>query len=505
MRHRLSISTNVGARRHFTEVSAIVSPSCRGSSSRKGGNRMAAAVEAGQYSCVPLFVKSSALSVASFPLCDGFPPAREAQGPADRTARKRHHGGRAEAHGGGVGGAATGGGGGNRTRVKGFADPCLSHSATPPRTVRDTRRRPRLPLHLCRFPRRNTDMAPDTGPAVALSGVRRTFGDVVAVDDLTFEVPRGTVTVLLGPNGAGKTTVVRLVTGALHSHAGAVRTLGLDPDDRRRGHRGPPPLRRGPGPARALRPPVRHRQPRRTRPRCSRSIPRLVDERIAEAAAALRHRRRARPEGRRLLDRHARPPRAGPRRAPRARPAAARRADRRPRPRVGPHRARPHRRDGRGRQDRPHVHAPPARGRGPRRPGDRDGPRAGDDLGLAARAHPPVLARGTRRARRRRPRAARHRAGRSRSCAPTTATASRPSSSSNETDVPDLVDALVGAGARLTRVEPQAPSLEELYFAIRQEHSVSRRTVQPPAAPVVGDRRAPTCASCCRRATSGCR
>jgi ABC-2 type transport system ATP-binding protein len=73
-------------------------------------------------------------------------------------------------------------------------------------------------------------MAPDSGPAVALTQVRRAFGDVVAVDDLTFEVPRGTVTVLLGPNGAGKTTVVRLVTGALHAHAGAVRTLGLDPD-----------------------------------------------------------------------------------------------------------------------------------------------------------------------------------------------------------------------------------------------------------------------------------
>src|SRR5215472_5016506 len=78
-------------------------------------------------------------------------------------------------------------------------------------------------------------MAPDTGPAVALSGVRRSFGDVVAVDGLTFEVPRGTVTVLLGPDGAGKTTVVRLVTGALHSHSGSVRTLGLDPDDDEQG------------------------------------------------------------------------------------------------------------------------------------------------------------------------------------------------------------------------------------------------------------------------------
>jgi ABC-2 type transport system ATP-binding protein len=67
-------------------------------------------------------------------------------------------------------------------------------------------------------------------PAVAFAGVRRAFGDVVAVDDLAFAVPRGTVTVLLGPNGAGKTTVVRLVTGALHPDTGAVRTLGLDPN-----------------------------------------------------------------------------------------------------------------------------------------------------------------------------------------------------------------------------------------------------------------------------------
>jgi ABC-2 type transport system ATP-binding protein len=38
----------------------------------------------------------------------------------------------------------------------------------------------------------------------------------------------------------------------------------------------------------------------------------------------------------------------------------------------------------------------------------------------------------------------------------------------HETDVPDLVDALVHAGARLTRVEPRAPSLEDLYFEIRR-------------------------------------
>jgi hypothetical protein len=38
----------------------------------------------------------------------------------------------------------------------------------------------------------------------------------------------------------------------------------------------------------------------------------------------------------------------------------------------------------------------------------------------------------------------------------------------DETDVPDLVDALVQAGARLTRVEPRQPSLEDLYFEIRR-------------------------------------
>jgi hypothetical protein len=39
----------------------------------------------------------------------------------------------------------------------------------------------------------------------------------------------------------------------------------------------------------------------------------------------------------------------------------------------------------------------------------------------------------------------------------------------DEHRVPDLVDALVRAGARLRRVEPRAPSLEELYFAVRKD------------------------------------
>lgn len=64
---------------------------------------------------------------------------------------------------------------------------------------------------------------------VGLSGVRRTFGRVVALSDLSFEVVRGGVTVLLGPNGAGKTTALRMITGALAAEAGIVRVFELDP------------------------------------------------------------------------------------------------------------------------------------------------------------------------------------------------------------------------------------------------------------------------------------
>jgi ABC-2 type transport system ATP-binding protein len=64
---------------------------------------------------------------------------------------------------------------------------------------------------------------------IHLGGVSRSFGEIRAVDNLTFEVPRGSVTVLLGPNGAGKTTTVRLITGSLPADAGTISVLGLDP------------------------------------------------------------------------------------------------------------------------------------------------------------------------------------------------------------------------------------------------------------------------------------
>jgi len=65
--------------------------------------------------------------------------------------------------------------------------------------------------------------------AIELERVTRSFGEIRAVDHLDVTIPAGSVAVLLGPNGAGKTTTVRLVTGALTPDAGTVTVLGLDP------------------------------------------------------------------------------------------------------------------------------------------------------------------------------------------------------------------------------------------------------------------------------------
>lgn len=72
---------------------------------------------------------------------------------------------------------------------------------------------------------------PEPEQVVMLSGVGHRFGDNDALNDLSFDVPDGRITVLLGPNGAGKTTAIRAITGALAPMWGTVRTFGLDPDD----------------------------------------------------------------------------------------------------------------------------------------------------------------------------------------------------------------------------------------------------------------------------------
>jgi ABC-2 type transport system ATP-binding protein len=54
------------------------------------------------------------------------------------------------------------------------------------------------------------------------------FGDVVAVDRLSFEVRRGEIFGLLGPNGAGKTTTIQLLLGLTTPTSGSARVLGMD-------------------------------------------------------------------------------------------------------------------------------------------------------------------------------------------------------------------------------------------------------------------------------------
>src|SRR6185295_8000329 len=63
---------------------------------------------------------------------------------------------------------------------------------------------------------------------LAVRDVRKIFGEVRAVDGVSFTVRRGTITGLLGRNGAGKTTTIRMITGIFMPDSGEIRWLGPD-------------------------------------------------------------------------------------------------------------------------------------------------------------------------------------------------------------------------------------------------------------------------------------
>jgi ABC-2 type transport system ATP-binding protein len=68
---------------------------------------------------------------------------------------------------------------------------------------------------------RLSDAAAETGSAmIEVAGLTKRFGDLAAVDDLSFTAPAGQVTAILGPNGAGKTTTFRMVLGLARPTAG---------------------------------------------------------------------------------------------------------------------------------------------------------------------------------------------------------------------------------------------------------------------------------------------
>lgn len=66
-------------------------------------------------------------------------------------------------------------------------------------------------------------------PVVEVEQLRITYGDVVAVDEVSFGADEGRITVVLGPNGAGKTSTIECLEGYRRPTAGSVRVCGLDP------------------------------------------------------------------------------------------------------------------------------------------------------------------------------------------------------------------------------------------------------------------------------------
>jgi ABC-2 type transport system ATP-binding protein len=66
-------------------------------------------------------------------------------------------------------------------------------------------------------------------PVIRVSGIRKTYGRTVAVDEVSFEVAEGEIFGLIGPNGAGKTTTLECVEGLRTPDAGTISVLALDP------------------------------------------------------------------------------------------------------------------------------------------------------------------------------------------------------------------------------------------------------------------------------------
>ena len=75
---------------------------------------------------------------------------------------------------------------------------------------------------------KSTASASTADPVIRTRGLTRVYGDTVAVDSLTLDVPSGVVFGFLGPNGAGKTTTMRLLLGLVEPTRGSAEVFGLD-------------------------------------------------------------------------------------------------------------------------------------------------------------------------------------------------------------------------------------------------------------------------------------
>jgi ABC-2 type transport system ATP-binding protein len=69
-----------------------------------------------------------------------------------------------------------------------------------------------------------------TSPVVVADAIGKSYGDVVAVDEVSLRIPAGRITAVLGPNGAGKTTTLEMCEGFRRPDHGSVRVFGKDPE-----------------------------------------------------------------------------------------------------------------------------------------------------------------------------------------------------------------------------------------------------------------------------------
>ncbi len=63
---------------------------------------------------------------------------------------------------------------------------------------------------------------------IRLSGLTKRYRDLVAVNHVTFTVPKGEIVGFLGPNGAGKSTTMKMLTGFLPASGGTAKVAGFD-------------------------------------------------------------------------------------------------------------------------------------------------------------------------------------------------------------------------------------------------------------------------------------
>ena len=74
----------------------------------------------------------------------------------------------------------------------------------------------------------STSTTPQPAPSISVEGIRFSYGDTTAVDDVSFSVAPGEILGFLGPNGAGKSTTIKMLTGQLTPEAGNIEMLGMN-------------------------------------------------------------------------------------------------------------------------------------------------------------------------------------------------------------------------------------------------------------------------------------